>query len=139
MFILIFLNFLSQCSYSNILENQLPQKLQSYLLHISTIITFCLLCGHSNILSRKSFTTKIAIISYPKIPNISIVGKQFFPRNLRKALSECLNKFKDDYHSEQIKWRDKNGNEVTSTLAYIQGSVFKSVPNFCTMHIFLRK
>ena len=62
--------------------------------------------------------------SFPTIKLPLFVGTRLFPPDFRKSLSECLTKFREDYETEQITWIDSNGNEITSSIAYVKGSDF---------------
>ena len=64
-------------------------------------------------------------------------GTRLFPKDFRKALSQCLNQFREDYATEQIKWDDGNGNEVISTIAYLKGLDFTFSPDAIYAYLLL--
>ena len=48
----------------------------------------------------------------------TLLGKEFFEKNFHEALNESLHSFEEDFACEKITWRDSNGKEVHSTLAF---------------------
>ena len=48
----------------------------------------------------------------------TLSGKEFFEKNFHEALNESLHSFEEDFACEKITWRDSNGKEVHSTLAF---------------------